>query len=88
MSPASEELADRIRAIVGRRAGVAEKKMFGGLAFLIGGNESISTAISNMLFTLATRPDLAEAALQLLLLATRCRRSRTIAGFAPAARAA
>jgi cytochrome P450 len=29
-------------------------------AFLIGGNESISTALSNMLFTLATRPDLAE----------------------------
>jgi len=29
-------------------------------AFLIGGNESVSTAISNMLFTLATQPELAE----------------------------
>lgn len=29
-------------------------------AFLIGGNESISTGISNMLFLLATNPDLAE----------------------------
>lgn len=33
-----EELAQRIRAIVGRRSGVSEKKMFGGLAFLVGGN--------------------------------------------------
>jgi len=33
-----EELAARIRAIVGRRSGVSEKKMFGGLAFLVGGN--------------------------------------------------
>jgi TfoX/Sxy family transcriptional regulator of competence genes len=33
-----EELATRIRAIVGRRSGVSEKKMFGSLAFLVGGN--------------------------------------------------
>ena len=38
MSPASEELADRIRAIVGRRAGVTEKKMFGGMCFMLNGN--------------------------------------------------
>ncbi|MDO8359423.1 MAG: TfoX/Sxy family protein [Devosia sp.] len=38
MSPASEELADRIRAIVGHRVGVTEKKMFGGICFMLGGN--------------------------------------------------
>jgi hypothetical protein len=34
-----EELADRTRAVLGSaRAGAAEKKMFGGLAFMVGGN--------------------------------------------------
>jgi TfoX/Sxy family transcriptional regulator of competence genes len=39
-----EELADRIRALVGGQAGVAEKKMFGGLAFLVGGNMAIAAS--------------------------------------------
>jgi hypothetical protein len=38
MSPESEELSDRIRDIVGRRVGVTEKKMFGGVCFLLNGN--------------------------------------------------
>ena len=33
-----EELAERIRALMGDEPGLVEKKMFGGLAFLIGGN--------------------------------------------------
>jgi len=33
-----EELAGRIRALVEREPGLTERKMFGGLAFLIGGN--------------------------------------------------
>ena len=33
-----EGLAARVRAIVRRRTGVSEKKMFGGLAFLVDGN--------------------------------------------------
>jgi TfoX/Sxy family transcriptional regulator of competence genes len=33
-----EELADRIRDLLGAEAGLTERKMFGGLAFLIGGN--------------------------------------------------
>lgn len=32
-----EPLAERIRLALGQRAGVAEKKMFGGLAFLLDG---------------------------------------------------
>ena len=33
-----EELAARIRKRLGKRAGLSEKKMFGGLAFLFRGN--------------------------------------------------
>jgi TfoX/Sxy family transcriptional regulator of competence genes len=33
-----EELAERIRRVLKRRRGVAEKKMFGGLSFLVSGN--------------------------------------------------
>lgn len=39
-----EELADRIRALLGGRAGLSEQKMFGGLAFLIGGNMAIAAS--------------------------------------------
>jgi hypothetical protein len=34
----SEELAARIRKSLGKRPGLTEKKMFGGLAFLLRGN--------------------------------------------------
>ncbi len=33
-----ERLADRIRAVLGERADVSERKMFGGLAFLVSGH--------------------------------------------------
>jgi TfoX/Sxy family transcriptional regulator of competence genes len=39
-----EDLAVRIRELVGGEAGVTEKRMFGGLAFLIGGNMAISAS--------------------------------------------
>jgi TfoX/Sxy family transcriptional regulator of competence genes len=39
-----EELADRIREIVAGEEGLTEKRMFGGLAFLIGGNMSVSAS--------------------------------------------
>ena len=34
----NEKLAQRVREILKRRRGVSEKKMFGGLAFLVNGN--------------------------------------------------
>ncbi len=37
-----EDLANRIRELVAAEAGVVEKRMFGGLAFLIGGNLCVS----------------------------------------------
>src|SRR5947208_6053968 len=39
-----EELADRIRELVAGEAGLSEKKMFGGLAFLIGGNMAVAAS--------------------------------------------
>jgi TfoX/Sxy family transcriptional regulator of competence genes len=39
-----EELAERIRELVGDRPGVSEQKMFGGLAFLIGGNMAVAAS--------------------------------------------
>ena len=39
-----EDLADRIRGLLATDHDVVEKKMFGGLAFLIGGNMSVSAS--------------------------------------------
>jgi TfoX/Sxy family transcriptional regulator of competence genes len=39
-----QELADRIRGLIGYRPDVAEKKMFGGIAFLIAGNMAIAAS--------------------------------------------
>ena len=39
-----EDLAERVRGIVAGEPGLTEKRMFGGLAFLIGGNMSVSAS--------------------------------------------
>ena len=39
-----EHLAERIRELVAGETGVTEKKMFGGLAFLIGGNMAVAVS--------------------------------------------
>ena len=39
-----EELADRIRDLLAEEAGLTEMKMFGGLAFLIGGNMAVAAS--------------------------------------------
>jgi TfoX/Sxy family transcriptional regulator of competence genes len=39
-----EDLANRIRELMAGEAGVTEKKMFGGLAFLIGGNMAVAAS--------------------------------------------
>ena len=39
-----EDLANRIRELMAGEKGVTEKKMFGGLAFLIGGNMSVAAS--------------------------------------------
>ncbi len=39
-----EDLADRIREELAGQKGLTEKKMFGGLAFLIGGNMAVAAS--------------------------------------------
>lgn len=39
-----EDLADRIRELVLAEPGVSEKRMFGGLAFLVGGHLAVSVS--------------------------------------------
>ena len=39
-----EELAERIRDLVSDEPGLAEQKMFGGLAFLVGGNMAVAAS--------------------------------------------
>jgi TfoX/Sxy family transcriptional regulator of competence genes len=39
-----EELAERIRGLIGGDPDLSEKKMFGGLAFLVGGNMAIAAS--------------------------------------------
>jgi TfoX/Sxy family transcriptional regulator of competence genes len=39
-----DALAERIRALVAGEESLAEKKMFGGLAFLIGGNMAVAAS--------------------------------------------
>ena len=39
-----EDLANRIRELIGAEPDLAEQKMFGGLAFLIGGNMAVAAS--------------------------------------------
>lgn len=39
-----EDLAQRIRVLVAARPGLSEKKMFGSVAFLVGGNMAIAAS--------------------------------------------
>ena len=44
-----EQLAARMRQTLGKRAGLTEKKMFGGIAFLLGGNMCCGVHKSDMI---------------------------------------
>jgi hypothetical protein len=59
--PYSEELAERMRAVIGARDGVAERKMFGGIAWMVNGNMAVGTLGEDMMVRLA--PEDADAAL-------------------------
>ncbi len=39
-----EDLANRIRELLGGKSDLTEKKMFGGLAFLLGGNMAVAAS--------------------------------------------
>ena len=48
-----EQLADRVRKELTRQAGLTEKKMFGGLAFLINGNMSVGVHRDDLIVRIA-----------------------------------
>jgi TfoX/Sxy family transcriptional regulator of competence genes len=55
-----EDLANRIRELIAADTGVTEQKMFGGLAFLIGGNMAVGASSEGGLL-LRVPPDETEA---------------------------
>src|SRR5438128_4249968 len=57
----NESLADCIRTGLGRKKGVEEKKMFGGLGFLLNGNMLVGVWKNSMIVRLG--PDEGEAVL-------------------------
>ncbi|OBH51964.1 TfoX/Sxy family protein [Mycobacterium sp. E2479] len=52
-----EDLANRIRELLGSEPGVDEKRMFGGLAFLIYGNMSVAVSGQGGLLVRVRRED-------------------------------
>jgi TfoX/Sxy family transcriptional regulator of competence genes len=52
-----EDLANRIREVLGSEPGVEEKRMFGGLAFLINGNMSVAVSGQGGLLVRVPRED-------------------------------
>jgi len=58
----STSLADRIRRALGRHKGIQERKMFGGIAFLLHGNMCVGVWKSSLVARLG--PEQAAAALQ------------------------
>jgi len=57
-----ERLAERIRGSLGRRKGFAEKKMFGGVGFLLHGNLCVGVHGSELIVRLA--PEATDAVLK------------------------
>ena len=52
-----EDLANRVRELVGDAPDVTEKRMFGGLAFLVNGNMSVSASREGGLLVRVDRDD-------------------------------
>ena len=53
--PYDETLADRVRALLKRRRGVSERKMFGGICFLVNGNMACGVAGTDLMLRLGER---------------------------------
>ena len=51
--PYDEALADRVRDYISARADVSEKKMFGGIGFMVGGNLAVGIRGDELLVRLA-----------------------------------
>ncbi len=61
--PYDEKLAERVRAVFQSEPGYTEKKMFGGICFMVGGNMAVGVTGSDLM--VRPGPDNFEAALSL-----------------------
>lgn len=61
MSVQADELAERIRAILGLRPDIAEKRMFGGVAFMLNGNMMVGPLKDGGLLARCGKDNYAEA---------------------------
>ena len=57
-----EKLADRIRKRLGQRAGLTEKKMFGGIGFMLNGNMAVGVHGDELIVRIA--PERTDEALE------------------------
>ncbi len=57
-----EQLAERVRQVLGNQDGIRERKMFGGLAFMLHGNMSVG--VINDELTVRCGPDRHQEALE------------------------
>ncbi len=57
-----EQLADRVRSQLASRSGIGERKMFGGVAFLLNGNMAVGIHRDELIVRVA--PESTEAALK------------------------
>jgi len=58
----NEELAERVRELLAKRKGVTERKMFGGVAFMLNGN--MLCGVRNDDLILRLEPEAGDAALK------------------------
>ena len=56
-----EQLAERVRQVLGERSGLTERKMFGGIAFMLAGNMCCGVSRDDLI--VRTFPEDGEAAL-------------------------
>ena len=75
-----EDLANRIRELLADEQGVTEQKMFGGLAFLIGGHMAVSASGQGGLL-LHVEPDETDALLEKPYAQPFVMRGRSMAGW-------
>ncbi len=80
MSVAADELADRIRQIIGHKPGVVEKRMFGGVGFMLNGN-MVAGAMSDGELMLRAEPGRMDEMLKLPGAAPLRMGERTMSGF-------
>lgn len=80
MSVESEELAERIRALIGHKPGVVEKRMFGGCCFMLNGN-MVGGAMSTGGLLLRADPARVEETMSLPGAAPMTMGERTMGGF-------